>query len=129
MSQHPASDLIIRIKNGYGARKESIQSPYSKFREEIIKKLVALKFLKGYEVSGEIKKTMNITLSYANGEPAFTDVKIYSTPGRRWYIAHNELKPVMGGIGYGILSTPLGIVTHTEAKKKNVGGELLFTLW
>lgn len=123
------TDLIIRVKNGYMSGRDSIESPYSKYREEVLKKLVSLGYIKEYSVSGETIKTMKIILSYKDGVPALTEVKIFSTPGRRWYISTKEIKPVLGGMGYSLLSTPQGILTHIEAKKLNVGGELLFNIW
>ena len=74
-------DLVIRIKNGYMAKKEPIESPHSKYKEAILKKLLSLKFIEGYTVEGEIKKNIIINLSYEEGAPAITDVKIYSKPG------------------------------------------------
>ena len=122
-------DLVIRIKNGYRARREQIDSPYSAYREEIVKKLVSLRYIESYEVSGDIVKSMKIILKYENGNPAITDVKLFSTPGRRWYVGVHELKPVLGGMGYALISTPQGILTNIEARKKKMGGELLFNIW
>jgi small subunit ribosomal protein S8 len=123
------TDLIIRVKNGYMSGRDSITSPYSKYREELLKKLVSLGYVKEYSVTGDIVKTVTMKLAYKDGVPALTQVKIFSTPGRRWYVASKDMKPVLGGMGYSILSTPQGILTHVEAKKKNVGGELLFNIW
>lgn len=123
------TDLVIRIKNGYMAKKEIIQSPISSYREEILKKLVKLGYIQGYQVKGEVIKSCEIELAYHDGQPAMTDVKIYSTPGRRWYTTASKLKPVLGGMGYSLISTPEGIMTNVEAKKKRVGGELLFEIW
>jgi len=122
-------DLIIRIKNGYMAKKETIESPYSKYKEAVLKKLISLKSIKGYEVKGEIKKNMTIDLVYEEGKPAISDVKIYSKPGMRLYISYKNLKPVLSGFGYSILSTSKGIMTDKEAKKTKLGGELLFSFW
>ena len=122
-------DLIIRIKNGYMAKKETIESPYSKYKEAVLKKLISLKFIKGYEVKGEIKKSMTIDLAYEEDKPAISDVKIYSKPGMRLYISYKNLKPVLSGFGYSILSTSHGIMTDREAKKAKLGGELLFSFW
>ena len=122
-------DLIIRIKNGYMAKKETIESPYSKYKEAVLKKLISLKFIKGYEVKGEIKKSMTINLAYEEDKPAISDVKIYSKPGMRLYISYKNLKPVLSGFGYSILSTSHGIMTDREAKKAKLGGELLFSFW
>lgn len=122
-------DLIVRIKNGYMARRDTVQSPYSIYREEVLKKLVQVGLIQDYTVSGEIVKTILITLIYKDGQPALTDVVLYSKPGRRYYVSYKDLKPVLGGLGYGILSTPKGILTNYEAKKQKVGGELLFNVW
>ncbi|NTU73338.1 30S ribosomal protein S8 [Candidatus Roizmanbacteria bacterium] len=126
---HSISDLIIRIKNGYGAQKESITTPHSVYKEAVVKKLKELGYVGEYSVSGEIKKEMQIELIYKGGEGVLTDVKIYSTPGRRWYAQAAELKPVLSGMGYSLLSTPQGIMTNIEARKKHIGGELLFAIW
>ncbi|MEK7097001.1 MAG: 30S ribosomal protein S8, partial [Patescibacteria group bacterium] len=122
-------DLVIRIKNGYMARKATIESPHSKYKEAILKKLLAYKFIEGYTVEGDIKKNIIINLSYEEGNPAITDVKIFSKPGMRLYISYKNLKPVLSGFGYSILSTSKGIMTDREAKKAKLGGELLFSFW
>lgn len=122
-------DLVIRIKNGYMARKPIIISPHSKYKETILKKLLSLKFIEGYLIEGEIKKNIVINLSYEEGKPAITDVKIFSKPGMRLYISYKNLKPVLSGFGYSILSTSKGIMTDREAKKAKLGGELLFSFW
>ncbi len=122
-------DIVIRIKNGYMARNEKILSPYSVFKEEVLKKLVALKFVKSYSVEGALKKSFIIELLYAEGVPAMTDVKVYSTPGQRQYVSYKNLKQVLSGYGYSILSTSKGILTNKEARKEKVGGELLFNIW
>lgn len=122
-------DLVIRIKNGYMAAKDKIESPHSVFKAEILKKLKALNYIKDYRVEGDKIKNISIVLLYKQGQAIFTDVKIYSKPGRKWYVAAKELKPVLGGLGVSILSTPVGILTNNEAKKKNIGGELLFDIW
>lgn len=122
-------DLIIRIKNGYMAKKETIESPYSKYKEAVLKKLVSLKSIKGYKIKGETKKNITIDLVYEEGKSAISDVKIYSKPGMRLYISYKNLKPVLSGFGYSILSTSKGIMTDREAKKAKLGGELLFSFW
>lgn len=111
------------------SRKESIESPYSKFREAVLKKLQSLGYIEDYSVEGDVVKTMTINLRYEDGVPAMTDVKLFSKPGRRWYITVKEMKPVLGGMGYAFISTPKGILTNKEARKEQVGGELLFHIW
>ncbi len=122
-------DLIIRIKNGYLAGKDKVNIPYSRYKESILKKLKELKFVKDYQIIGDVKKEIVVELLYKNKAPALTDIKIYSKPGRRYYVSYRELKPVLSGLGYSILSTSKGILTNIEAKKLKIGGELLFEIW
>jgi small subunit ribosomal protein S8 len=122
-------DLIIRIKNGYMARLEFVNSPHSVFKESIVKKLVELKFVKDYQVEGDNIKTINIELFYEDGAPSLTDVKIISKPGQRFYVPYSELKSVLGGLGHSIISTSKGVMTDREARKAKIGGELLFQIW
>ncbi|MGB9883111.1 MAG: uS8 family ribosomal protein [Microgenomates group bacterium] len=122
-------DLIIRIKNGYLAGREKIISPYSKFKEAVVKKLIELGFVKSYSLNKDKFNEMTVELLYKDGQPALTDVEIFSKPGRRFYVSYKDLKPVMSGYGYSIISSPIGIITNIEAKLKKVGGELLFNIW
>lgn len=123
-------DLMIRIKNGYLARKEVITGPFSKMNLAILEKLKKFGFIKDFNVKEEKnKREIEIILNYDKGENVFTDIKIYSKPGRRWYVSYKELKPVMGGMGISILSTSKGILTDKESKKLKIGGELLFSIW
>lgn len=121
--------MIIRIKNGYLARKEVVVLPHSKFREAVLKKLVEIGFVKGYKTKDKPFKSIEAQLLYKNGNPAMTDVKIFSKPGVRYYVSYKDLKIVRGGLGFSILSTPKGILTNVEAKREKVGGELLFSIW
>lgn len=122
-------DLIIRIKNGYMAKKETINAPYSKFSEEVLKKLKTLGYVGEYSIDKEAIKTITINLVYNKDGTSFTDVTVFSKPGRRYYVSYRDLKPVVSGFGYSILSTPEGILTDREAKVKKTGGELLFNIW
>lgn len=123
------ADLVIRIKNGYMAEKESIMVPFSKLNESILAKLKKLNYIGDYSVEGDVVKNVTVMLKYDDGVSAFTDVKIFSTPGRRWYTTYHEIKPVLGGLGQAIISSSKGILTGNEAKKERVGGELLFHIW
>lgn len=122
------TDLIIRIKNGYMARKETILVKKSRFNESILKKLKELNYVASYEQS-EDAHYYEVSLKYEEGMPAVTEVRIFSKPGRRYYVSYKDLKPVIGGMGYSVISTPKGIITNLEAQKEKVGGELLFNIW
>jgi len=95
----------------------------------VVAKLQELGYIVGYKVTGDVKKNITITLKYEDGMPVVTDVKVQSKPGRRIYIQYKEVKSVRGGLGYSLLSTSQGILTGPEAKKKQIGGELLFYIW
>ncbi|OGK28169.1 30S ribosomal protein S8 [Candidatus Roizmanbacteria bacterium RIFCSPHIGHO2_02_FULL_39_9] len=119
-------DLIIRVKNGYLSRKETIHVLFSKTNEEVLQKLKTLGFIKSFK---KVERDIIVELLYKEKMPSFTDVKIFSKPGRRYYVSYKELKPVLGGLGYSLLSTSKGIMTNKEARKQKTGGELLFELW
>ena len=122
-------DLIIRLKNGYMAKKEVVISPHSRFREEILKLLKKIAYIKDYRSEGEVKKTLVIELLYQGGRPAVSEIKIISKLGQRIYVSYKDLKPVLGGLGHSILSTSKGVLTNSQARKEKVGGELLFKIW
>lgn len=124
-------NLIVTLKNGYLAKKDFVISFYSRFLEEVVKVLKREKYVKDYQIieKSNGKKIMKIFLVYEDGKPALTDVEIVSKPGRRIYTKVEDLKPVLGGLGVAILSTPKGIKTDKEARKENAGGEVLFKIW
>jgi len=125
----PIIDLIIRIKNAYMTKNESLSVPHSSYKEAVLKKLQDMRYIKSYSVEGDVIKTIEIELIYAKGVPALTDVKIVSKPGKREYVSYKDLKSVMNGMGVSFLSTPKGILTNREARKEKLGGELLFLIW
>ncbi len=122
-------DLIIRIKNGCLAKKDEVEVPYSKFGETVLKKLETLRFIKGFKTEGDNIKKIIVALSYDEGISAITEIEVVSKPGQRNYVSYRELKPVLSGMGYSILSTSKGIMTNKEARKNKLGGELLFRIW
>lgn len=122
-------DLIIRVKNGYLAKKETVEVEYSTLNLAILEKLKKFNFIKDFTVGKEKIKKIMVYLNYEGKQPVFTDVKIYSKPGRRWYVSYKDVSPVLGGLGISLLSTPKGVITDKEAKKLKIGGELLFSIW
>src|SRR3989344_6466466 len=124
--EHTVTDLIIRIKNAYMARIEMVDTPHSKFKESVLKRLKDLKYIKDFKKVGH---KLAVELRYDELTPSITDVKIISTPGRRIYVSYKDLKPVLGGLGYSLISTPKGILNNKEARKEKTGGELLFHIW
>jgi len=124
--ENPVIDLIIRVKNGYMAGLPTLIMPTSTYKEAVAKKLVQLEYIKSVKTDG---RSLILELLYNEHVPVLTDVKLFTKPGRRHYVSYKELKSVLGGIGYSILSTPKGILTNREARKEKVGGELLFNIW
>lgn len=124
--ENAINDLIIRIKNGYMAGLPTVSMPYSVFRNAVMVKLAKLGYVKEAKKEGN---TLIAELIYHGHAPRVTDVRIFSTPGRRYYVSYKDLKAVIGGLGHSILSTPKGILSNIEARKEKVGGELLFNIW
>lgn len=122
-------DMIIRIKNGYMARKETVEVNFSKLNREILKKMKELGLIKDFKEEGEKIKKIIVYLNYIDKSPAFSEVKIFSRPGRRWYTSYKKITPVLGGLGVAFISTSKGLLTDKEARRLKVGGELLFSVW
>lgn len=118
-------DMLIRIKNGYMAKKPTISLPHSKQRESVLKILAKNSFITKYTVTEEDnKKYLNIELSKLITKQDFT-VRRISKPGRRIYIKAKTIYKVKGGKGILILSTPKGLIDDRQAKKQKLGGELI----
>lgn len=120
------SDMLIRIKNGYLAQAPVVVMPPSKLRLAVAKVLLKEGFV------GDVKNTdkqLEITLKYDHHAGAITDLRKVSKPGNRVYASIKNLPRVLGGLGISILSTPKGVMSHKEAKKLNVGGEVLAQVW
>jgi small subunit ribosomal protein S8 len=124
-------DLIIRLKNAGAVKKDTVSMPYSKLRHAVLNKLVDAGYISAVTEKGKQvqEKTIEVTLSYENGEHRINGVKRVSKPGRRLYTKVADLHPIKFGKGHLILSTPAGILTNTEAREKKVGGEQLFIIW
>lgn len=131
MVNDPVADFIIQLKNAGMVGKKEVSLPYSKMKHAIADKLVEVGYVEGASKRGKkVKKTLDVNLKYdAGGKHQIKGVKRVSKPGRRMYISVSEIFPVKFGKGHRVLSTPAGILTGDEARKKNVGGEELFIIW
>lgn len=121
-------DLLIRIKNGYMARRNEVTASYSKLNLAICKLLLQENFIGGYKDLAESRE-IKITLKYENKRPVMTDVKRISRPGLRVYKGKSILPYVYAGMGMAIVSTPKGIMTDKQARKEGVGGEIMAYVW
>jgi small subunit ribosomal protein S8 len=126
----PIADLLARVRNAANAQKNEMFVPYSKIKAEIIRILKDEGYITDYSVdTGAAHPRIKITNKIANRTSAITGLKRVSRPGLRRYVGAQEIPRVLGGMGVSILSTPRGILSGREAKKQNVGGELLAYVW
>lgn len=126
----PISDMIIRIKNGGEAHKESVLIPYSKLKAEIASVLEQEGFIKSAVKKGKkVAKFLEVGILYDEDTPRIQDVKRISKSSRRIYKKASELHKVKNGFGISVVSTPKGILTGASARKQSVGGEVLFEIW
>mgnify|MGYP003961123231 FL=1 len=86
-------------------------------------------FIEGFEVSGDLKKTIGVSLKYKDRRGVIAGIKRISRPGLRNYVGSGEVPNVLGGMGVSILSTSRGVMTGRDAKKQNIGGEVLCHVW
>ena len=122
----PVANMLVIIKNGYMANKVNVLVPYSKFKFDIVKVLEKQKFI------GKVSKKENkieVDLLYENQKPKIQEMRKISKLGLRVYSKSKHIKSVRGGRGLTIISTPDGVMTGAEARKKNLGGEVICQLW
>ena len=128
----PIADMLTRIRNANTAKHDTVDVPASKIKLAIAEILLNEGFIKSYEVIEDGNfKTIKITLKYGKDktEKIITGLKRISKPGLRVYAGKDELPRVLGGLGIAIISTNKGIVTDKEARKLQVGGEVLAFVW
>jgi len=123
----PLSDMLARIRNGQQAHKESIVSPASKIRANVLEVLQREGYIRGYSRADSRPgiAELKIELKYVDGEPVIREITRVSKPGRRVYSRISDLPRVYNGLGISILSTPRGVMSDNEARAANVGGEIL----
>ena len=126
----PIADMLNRIKTAQAVQKELVEVPFSQIKYAIAKVLERRGFVKNVDFKGKrTKKFIEIGLKYRSGEPQITGVKRVSRPGQRLYASSAKIKRVRGGLGISILSTSKGLMTDGEARKENIGGEVLCEIW
>ena len=123
----PIGDMFSRIRNGQMRSLHSVDMPSSNFRRNILDILKNEGFIKDYfiEKSENNKISLRINLKYYEGNPVIKEIKRVSKPGRRVYSRATSIPRVMNGLGLAILSTPKGVMSDTEARKNNIGGEII----
>ena len=128
----PIADMLTRIRNANTAKHDTVDIPASKMKLAIADILLKEGYVKAVDVVEEGNfKTIKITLKYGanKNEKILTGLKRISKPGLRVYASKDELPKVLGGLGTAIISTNKGVLTDREARKENVGGEVLAFIW
>lgn len=125
----PISDMLTRIRNASRALLPAVELPHSRIKEGIARILKSEGYVAEVAVDGKTLKTLKIQLKYQGKKGVIEGLKRVSKPGLRRYVGSTEVPRVLGGMGVSILSTSEGVMTGTQAKKKNLGGELLCYIW
>ena len=125
------ADMLTRIRNANSAKHDSVKIPASNMKKAIAQILVDEGYVKSYTVKEDDKQgVITITLKYTdNMQPVITGLRRISKPGLRIYTSCEDMPKVLKGIGTAIVSTPKGVMTDKQARKENVGGEVLAFVW
>jgi len=122
----PIGDLFARIRNAQMRSLNFVEVPASNFRLRILEVLKNEGYIINYSTSEtDNKKIININLKYYEGTPVIREIKRISKPGRRVYSKASSIPKILNGLGVAILSTPKGVMSDTEARKNNLGGEII----
>lgn len=127
--QHPISDFLTRLRNAGLAQHAEVVMPHSKMKESIAHLLKQEGYISSVTVEGAKLKQLKLGLKYQGRRNVIVGLKQVSTPGLRRYVSSADIPRVLGGMGVAILSTPKGLLTGSQARKQNVGGELVCYVW
>ncbi len=126
----PVADLLTRIRNACRAKHRRVDVPSSSLKSAIVKIMLDQKYIANYTVLADGKQgILRINLKYQEGRPVIQGLRRVSKPGLRQYRGKDALPRVLGGLGTVIVSTSRGVMTGAQAKKENMGGEVLAYIW
>ena len=125
----PISDMLTRIRNAGNAQLPSVELPHSRIKESVAKLLQQQGYITDVSVEGDTKKKLKMRLKFNGKKSVIEGLKRVSKPGLRRYVSATEIPRVRGGLGVAIVSTSEGLLTDQQARKKNLGGELLCYIW
>ncbi len=125
----PISDMLTRIRNGGCQQLPKVEIPHSKLKESIAHVLKREGYISDVSVEGSVKRKMTVGMKYQGKKSVIEGLKRVSSPGLRNYVGAKEIPRVRGGLGIAIISTSEGVMTDTQARRKNLGGELLCHVW
>lgn len=131
MLTDPISDYLTRVRNAISAQHAEVEVPASRLKKEMSRILEEQGYITAFAVEPTaVGEVIRIRLKYTNErQPVISGMRRISRPGRRRYVAHDEIPRVMGGMGTAILSTSVGVLTGHEARQKGVGGEVVAYVW
>ena len=122
----PIGDMIARVKNAQARLHKRVELPSSNFKSKIADILKNEGFIKDFKVSNNEKKNiLSLELKYHSGNPVISNFERVSKPGRRIFSSANSLPKINNGLGIAIVSTPQGVMTDVDARKKKLGGEII----
>ena len=128
----PIADMLTRIRNAVHARRQRVDVPASRFKEEIARILEKEGYIQGFSKVDDTgpSRMIRLVLKYGpRGENVITGLERVSRPGRRVYLGRDDVPKVMGGLGTSILTTSRGVMTGRDAVRQGVGGEVLCNIW
>jgi small subunit ribosomal protein S8 len=129
MLSDPIADLLTRIRNANAALLPSVEVPHSKMKESVARILKKQGYIEDFNVEGDLKRNVKITLKYVGRSGVIKGLKRISKPGLRRFVKSTEIPRVLGGLGISIISTSQGLMTGHEARKLNIGGEIVCFIW
>ena len=121
----PIGDMLARIKNAQVRNHSKVSLPSSKFKAKIADVLKSEGYIKDYKINDEKKPSIEINLKYNSGNPVINTIERISKPGRRIFSSASSLPKINNGLGIAIISTPQGVMTDVDARKKKLGGEII----
>ena len=125
----PISDMLTRIRNAQRALLPEVEMPHSNMKESISNILKKEGYVTGVTVAGKMPKTIKVALKYQGKKGVIEGLRRISRPGLRHYVGAKEIPRVRGGLGVAVMSTPEGVMTGRDARKKNLGGEVVCFVW
>ena len=121
----PIGDMLARINNSLMRNHKKVELPSSKFKIKLAEVLKSEGYIIDYKVTEEIKPNLEINLKYNSGNPVISSIERISKPGRRIFSSAEGLPKINNGLGIAIVSTPKGVMTDADARKQNIGGEII----
>jgi len=125
----PIADLLTSIRNASQALKPEISVPHSGIKESAVRILRDEGYLESFNVEGDVKRSIRIHLKFQGRKGIISGLQRISKPGLRHYTSAKDIPLVLGGMGIAVVSTPQGLMSGHDARRKNLGGELLFKVW